>query len=84
MLHATRTPEGSPARPANLAGDEHLMFLRRSEAATFLGLTPGTLANWASAGRGPAFHRVGGRVLYARTELLRFVNAGLVETADAA
>jgi hypothetical protein len=58
-------------------------FVRRPEAARFLGLAPRTLANWAcTPGRGPSFHRVGRTVLYDMDELRAFVNAGRVEVAS--
>jgi hypothetical protein len=79
-----RTRMSSIASPGAISTDGPPRYLRRSEAAAFLGLTTGTLANWASAGRGPAFHRVGSRVLYDVAELVRFVSARLVETVDAA
>ncbi len=56
-------------------------YLRRDAAARFLGLAPGTLANWASAGTGPAFHRVGRIPLYDLAELRRFVTRGRVGMA---
>ncbi len=59
-------------------------FLRREAAARFLGLAPGTLANWASAGKGPGFHRVGRIPLYEVGELRRYVEARRVMTTEAA
>lgn len=55
-------------------------YLRRREAARFLGLAPSTLANWLCAGKGPAVHHVGRVPLYDLAELRRFVGAGRVET----
>ncbi len=51
-------------------------LLTVEEAASFLRLRPQTLARWRVEGSGPAFVRVGGRVLYERAELERFVSAG--------
>ena len=59
-------------------------YLRRDQAARFLGLAPGTMANLASCGRGPAYHRVGRTVLYAISDLRQFVAAGRVETTGVA
>jgi hypothetical protein len=61
--------------------DKLPQYVRRREAATFLGVAPGTLANWASAGRGPSFRRLGGGkvVLYDLADLARFAELGLVE-----
>jgi predicted DNA-binding transcriptional regulator AlpA len=53
-------------------------YLRRDEAAKFLGMSKSTLANWASEGRGPIFHKVGRIPVYAVTELRRFVEANTV------
>ena len=61
-------------------------YVRRREAANLLGISYGTLSNWASAGVGPAVYRLGtGKVvLYAVHELHAFINAGRVEMATAA
>jgi hypothetical protein len=51
-------------------------FVSRSEAATFLGLSPATLATWACAGHGPAFKKLSagrsGCVRYRLSELEKF------------
>lgn len=53
-------------------------YMRRADAANYLGLSSSTLANWASEGKGPVFHKVGRIPLYAVTELRRFVEARTV------
>ena len=55
-------------------------YVRRREAARFMGLSEGTLRNWASSypRRGPSFFKVSGIVLYEMSELRRFVSQGLV------
>jgi hypothetical protein len=76
MTHrTTRHVEPPPEDPR----DARPEYVRREEAARLLGLTPGTLANMASAGRGPSFYRIGSRVLYEMSELCRFVEQGRVE-----
>lgn len=40
------------------------IFLSRRQAAKRAGLAPNTLANYAEAGRGPAFIRICGKCLY--------------------
>ena len=50
-------------------------FLTGHEAATLLGLTPRTLEGYRVSGGGPAFHRFGSRVLYARYDLEAWVKA---------
>ncbi len=61
-------------------------YVRRPEAARYLGLSVGTLENWACQpdGRGLAFHKVGGIVLYDVMELARFVQARRVQSGRAA
>ena len=39
------------------------------EAAEFLGLTPQTLANFRFLGRGPAYSKLGRRVIYLKPDL---------------
>jgi len=47
-----------------------LSLLDTFEAAQFLGLKhPGTLCNWRTKKKGPAFIRVGGSVRYALSDL---------------
>lgn len=54
-------------------------------ASEALGVSVQTLANWRSSGRGPAYSRVGERVIgYAADDLAAFVQAGRVEAGAAA
>jgi predicted DNA-binding transcriptional regulator AlpA len=77
LTPAQDTPRAEPH-------DNRPQYVRRREAARFLGLSYGTLSNWASAGRGPSFHRLGGRtVIYELSALHAFVAAGRVETSAA-
>ena len=56
-------------------------FLSRSEAASRIGLSPNTLANLASQGKGPPFFKPtsasgkGGKTLYDPDELDRWVRS---------
>lgn len=84
MSNAPRTRNGSPSSLTAPASDPTPVYLTRAEAASLLGLAVGTLQNWASAGRGPSFHRVGSRVLYDLSDLRAYVAAGRVEMAGAA
>ncbi len=61
-------------------------YVRRPDAARYLGLSVGTLENWACHpdGRGLAFHKVGGVVLYDVAELAQFVQARRVQRGSAA
>ena len=88
MSPRTTKPQRAPGDPALIDRDHGTRpeseYLRRDQAARFLGLATGTLANWASAGVGPSYHRVGGRtVVYERAELRRFLAGGLVPTVGA-
>ncbi len=78
----THLPDEHPPRDPH---DVRPEYVRRREAARFLGLAVGTLANWASAGKGPAFHRLGGGnvIVYDVAELTRFAQAGRIETSAA-
>lgn len=44
-------------------------LLSAEQAATVLGLSVKTLANWRVSGAGPAFLKLGGRVLYDPADL---------------
>lgn len=50
-------------------------YWTRAEAAAYLRLSVGTLGNWASQGRGPAYHRLeSGTVVYAVEDLAAWLN----------
>lgn len=48
-------------------------LLTREEAAERLRTTAGTLAYWASVGKGPKYVRFGRRALYAESDLTEFI-----------
>lgn len=50
-------------------------WLTPQEAAAFLGFSIKTLANWRSAGTGPAYQSVNGRVRYRYSALVAFQDA---------
>lgn len=57
--------------------------LTTAEAAEYLRLADRTLERWRIEGRGPRFIKVGAKVLYAKRELDRFLEAGeRTSTAD--
>ena len=62
--------------------------LTAQEAATYLGLSRQTLANWRARGQGPAYARLGGagrpRIVYLIEDLDAFLRANRVEKAGAA
>jgi len=79
----SRTSASSPPIDSH-SSSSPTPHLRRHEAAAFLGISPKTLSNWASAGAGPPFHRLGGVVVYSRSSLDAFLSASLVQTTGAA
>jgi hypothetical protein len=60
-------------------------FLNSQQAADFLDLKPGTLANWRVKGIGPQFFRLGGYVRYDRNDLIAFARSRpCMSTSEAA
>lgn len=63
---------------------ESQFYLREKEAAEILRLAVGTLQNKRVTGTGPAFFKIGGRVLYSRQDLEAWVRIGRrTSTSDA-
>lgn len=54
---------------------EQAAYLPQSAAAEFLHHSPRTLEQWRLTGYGPAFYKVGRRVLYAVADLEKFIAA---------
>lgn len=52
----------------------------RTQAAQYLGISAGTLANWASQGVGPRFRTVGRKTRYARRDLDAWLGGGSCPT----
>ena len=52
------------------------------EAASYLGLRPGTLEVWRSLGRGPRYRKFGRRVMYATFDLDSYAATHIIETCD--
>jgi predicted DNA-binding transcriptional regulator AlpA len=61
----TSNPAGMPPR-----------FLRTPEAARFLGLSDRTLEKHRTYGTGPAYRKLGGRVVYALDDLQAWADRG--------
>ena len=58
-------------------------YLRTPEAARFLGLSGRTLEKHRTFGTGPAYRKIGGRVVYRVEDLQRWADQGLpVSTSD--
>jgi hypothetical protein len=60
-------------------GPEATDVLSDRESHDFLRLRYGTLPRWRMEGRGPAWSRLGRRVVYLRSDLLAFLAANRVE-----
>jgi excisionase family DNA binding protein len=48
-------------------------YLNREDAAAYLGVSPGTLARWASNGEGPRYYRLGRSTKYLPHDLDAFI-----------
>ena len=46
----------------------------KEHVATFYRVKKKTLDNWRSAGRGPNFLKIGGNILYRKSDVLAYVN----------
>lgn len=57
-------------------------YLRTKEAATFLSLSPRTLEKHRTYGTGPAYKKLGGRVVYAVDDLQNWVERGAVTSTS--
>ena len=53
-----------------------LPFLRTKEAARFIGVSPHTLEKHRIYGTGPQYSKVGGRIIYAVSDLREWVELG--------
>lgn len=67
-LPASFTP---PLRPHPVPPDPQA-WLTTHEAAGKLGLNAKTLANMRSQGKGPCFHKIGGKVWYRGNDILMY------------
>lgn len=47
-------------------------YMPQAQAATFLGLSPRTLERFRLEGRGPAFLKLGRRVVYSREDIVKW------------
>ncbi len=57
-------------------------FLRTPEAARFLGLSGRTLEKHRTYGTGPAYRKLGGRVVYAIEDLQAWADRGAVTSTS--
>ena len=63
------------------AGEPH-RFLRTPEAARFLGLSDRTLEKHRTYGTGPAYRKLGGRVVYSVDDLEAWADRGAVTSTS--
>ena len=54
------------------------------EAAEYLNVSDRTLRYWKHFGTGPAFHKLGGKVLYHKNDLDEFIAAGRFDPTEQA
>ena len=59
-------------------------YLTAPMVAAEYGLPVASLATWRSRGRGPAYVKVGSRVLYCRSDVERFLELRRVDPVEAA
>lgn len=57
-------------------------YLRTPEAARFLSLSGRTLEKHRTYGTGPAYHKLGGRVVYSVEDLQAWANRGAVTSTS--
>jgi excisionase family DNA binding protein len=74
---AARVLERLNVQPASQPAPQPVarQWLDTDAAAEHLGMKSRTLVAWRERGRGPAYHRVGGRVRYRRDELDAFARS---------
>jgi len=56
-----------------------LKLLSSDEAASYLGISPATLAVWRSKKRGPKYIKVGGCVKYSTADLENFIKKNTIK-----
>jgi predicted DNA-binding transcriptional regulator AlpA len=57
-------------------------LLTEADAGKLLGLSPATLRNMRTKGRGPAFIKVGGLVRYRHSDLVDWIESRVCHTTD--
>ena len=56
-------------------------LIRETEAARILDVSPMTLRHWRSAGTGPSYVKIGGRVRYRTSDLDDWIEAQVIAPA---
>jgi|Deesub1362B_J571_1020462.scaffolds.fasta_scaffold58691_1 predicted site-specific integrase-resolvase len=57
-------------------------LLTEKEAAEFLGIARGTLANYRSAGKGPPYVKIEGTIRYRKADLEAYIEAHRVDPSQ--
>lgn len=57
-------------------------ILNEKEAAEYLGKKPGTLRQWRSDCKGPSYHKKDRQIMYKKTDLDAWLEAGRTLTAE--
>lgn len=57
--------------------------LGNAQAALYVGVAPGTLANWRARGEGPSYVRVGTRIVYRVADLDAWLASNVVKSGGA-
>lgn len=72
-LVAEQNAPPEPDAPSTQMREEELPdLLTLTETAQYMSVKPKTLRNWSCLGKGPKPLRLGGRVVYRRTDVLAF------------
>ena len=79
ILFASQRSNFGALQMTKLADEDR--FLTPAEASEFLRRGVRTLARMRAEGRGPAYHRMGGKVLYPLSSLRSFMDSGMVVPA---
>ena len=58
--------------------------MNQIEAARYLKMSPSTLPGWRGDGKGPPYTKLGGRILYSKTDLDTWVASQRVDPAAVA
>ena len=75
LIRSAVRAEISFAKPVSATKE----VLDEKQAASYIGQKPGTLRQWRSSSKGPAYHKKGRRVFYKKIDLDRFLEMDRVE-----
>jgi predicted site-specific integrase-resolvase len=59
-------------------------LMTQHELAALLDVTTATLANWRSAGKGPRYAKLSGKVKYRKLDVEEFINGSIRQSTCAA